>query len=129
MAATLWDQEKVFTCKHATERDIVWLSPEAAALCRQVDVADVFAEHSTVTVSLAIPIKFLAQLVWPRPSPIPWASVDSSWTLSASPPSWTSLEDVDVRRADWASSFERGDGRSDGQGCQCPISVSEPSDR
>ena len=32
LAALLWEQEQVYTWKHARERDLMWLGPEAAAL-------------------------------------------------------------------------------------------------
>jgi hypothetical protein len=83
LAERLWGQEPQFTCKHATERDLVWLSPEAAALCQMVDVADVFAEHSTITVGLCIPTSNPRMLSWPKPSEIPWTEVDAQWTSTA----------------------------------------------
>ena len=107
LAEAFWGQQKVFTCKHATERDMIWLSPEAIALCRMVDIADVFAEHSTITVGLHIPRSCPPQLVWQRPSPIPWDQIDPQWASSASPPSWTLDGDADTQWAEWASSFEK----------------------
>eukprot|EP00435_Cladocopium_sp_Y103_P044883 s401_g12.t1 len=106
LALRLWGQPKSFTCKHSTERDLIWLSPEAIALCQSVDIADVFSEHSTVTIGLHIPVSVPACLVWTRPSPIPWDAVDSAWT-STSPPTWTTSIHADQQWADWASSFEQ----------------------
>ena len=40
-----WSQPKSFTCKHATERGLLWMSPEAVRLCQWIDVADLFSEH------------------------------------------------------------------------------------
>ena len=106
LAYQLWQQEMQFSCKHATERDLIWLSPEAVALCRFVDVADVFAEHATVTVGLHIPSSVPPSLAWPRPSRIPWPEVDPQWYEVAWSPSWTSEGDVNAVWAEWASSFE-----------------------
>eukprot|EP00435_Cladocopium_sp_Y103_P037958 s173_g10.t1 len=41
-AHQVWGQQPQPTCKHSTECDHVWLSPEALALCRYVDIADFF---------------------------------------------------------------------------------------
>ena len=106
LAERLWGQEPQFTCKHATERDIVWLSPEAAALCQMVDVADVFAEHSTITVGLRIPTSNPRMLSWPKPSEIPWTEVEAQWSSTAVPPDWTLHADVNQQWAEWAASFE-----------------------
>eukprot|EP00435_Cladocopium_sp_Y103_P031943 s1553_g8.t1 len=106
LAERLWHQEPSFTCKHATERDLVWLSPEAAALCRFVDVADVYCDHSTVTVGLELPMRIAPTLQWVKPSPIPWTSVDPQWTSTAVPPVWTLDGTVDAQWSEWASSFE-----------------------
>ena len=106
LAAQLWQQEMKFTSKHATERDIIWLSPEAVALCRLVDVADVFAEHATITVGLHIPTSCPPSLTWTRPSHIPWSDVDSGWQTAALTPQWTSEGDANQLWAEWAASFE-----------------------
>ena len=58
-AHTNWNQPKSFTCKHATERDLIWLSPEAAAACQWVDVANVFFQSTR-----------RSQLVWPCLGPL-----------------------------------------------------------
>ena len=48
-AEQMWNQSPKPTCKQATEGDLICLSPEAQALCRFVDVAESFADHSTIT--------------------------------------------------------------------------------
>eukprot|EP00435_Cladocopium_sp_Y103_P057066 s239_g19.t1 len=101
-----WGQPRQFTCKHSTECDMVWLSPEAIAMCEYVDIAEVFAEHATVTVGLNIPSSLPATLTWSRPSRVPWTSVDSSWISSTSAPSWSSSSDADAAWAEWASTWE-----------------------
>eukprot|EP00435_Cladocopium_sp_Y103_P068115 s675_g31.t1 len=109
LAFQLCGQEPTYTCKHstATGRDLIWLSPEAAALCRWADVADIFAEHSTMTVGLEISHRLPAVLTWPRPSKIPGTSVDPAWSGTVVPPAWLESDDVDAKWAQWASSFER----------------------
>ena len=43
-----WGRPVSFTCKGVTQRDFIFLSPEALAMLREVHVQDDFAEHSTV---------------------------------------------------------------------------------
>ena len=42
--------------KHATRRDFIYLSPELAALLRDVQVQNDFAEHSTLIAGLQIDV-------------------------------------------------------------------------
>eukprot|EP00435_Cladocopium_sp_Y103_P039530 s1405_g10.t1 len=102
----LWQQPKSFTCKQATERDLLWLSPEAAALCRWVEVSDHFADHSTVSVGLCLPSTLTSSLVWPRASAIPYDQVTPDWHQQACPPAWQDDAPVDQQWAQWARSFE-----------------------
>eukprot|EP00438_Fugacium_kawagutii_P028090 Skav211003 [mRNA] locus=scaffold1610:94452:115803:- [translate_table: standard] len=102
----MWGVEKKMTCKAATEPDLVWLSPEALALLTKVRVHDVFMEHSTVQVGLAVPFHAPMVLAWPLPSPIPWDSVQPSWSSDFSVPTWTNSDDIDASWAEWGSSFE-----------------------
>ena len=51
-----------------------------AALCRDVQVHDVFADHSSLSVKLDIQSNPLTTWTWPRPRQIPWEAVDVlSW--------------------------------------------------
>ena len=47
-----------------------------------------------------------SQLVWQRPSRIPWDQVDSHWASDVTAPNWTSTGDVNKQWAEWASTFE-----------------------
>ena len=79
----LWNQEPVMTCKHATRRDMVFMSPEAASFCQAVMVFDTFQEHSTVAVDFSAALDAPAMLRWPMPSEIPWTQVDvEEWQAS-----------------------------------------------
>ncbi len=93
------------TCKGQTEVDLIWLSPEAASLCRDVSVQDVYREHATVSVGLAVSLAHPTVRVWPLPSKIPWSQVSDSWTDSVAPPLEPAL-DVDRRWARWANNWE-----------------------
>ena len=106
LAYDRWGQEKSFTCKGATETDLLWLSPEAIAHCRWVDVSDHFAEHATVSAGLAFPKLSPCSLVWPRPSKIDYCQVSPTWQTTALPPVWDTSGTVDEQWAQWASSFE-----------------------
>ena len=101
-----WSQPKSFTCKHVTERDLLWLSPEAIALCKHVDVAELFHGHATISVGLEVPLESVQTLVWPRPSKIPYDEVDERWQLAATPPLWDDAVPPDEQWQQWASSFE-----------------------
>eukprot|EP00438_Fugacium_kawagutii_P031979 Skav207040 [mRNA] locus=scaffold975:198961:208505:- [translate_table: standard] len=101
-----WYQEPRPTCKNATSPDMVWMSPEAVALCRYVDVAELFSEHATVTVGLSVDGCVPPTLVWPLPSPIPWAHVDSTWLDSVQPPLWDREGSCDAQWAQLGASVE-----------------------
>ena len=70
-----WGTPKVPTCKGMTQRDYIFLSPEAAALCVGSQVSDVFQEHSTVSAQLRIASNAGVLRSWPRPAEIPWQNV------------------------------------------------------
>ena len=63
------------TCKGATERDFIWLSPEAQALCCHIEVLDIFIEHATVAVDFSCDVKVRQVFHWPLPARIPWDQV------------------------------------------------------
>ena len=75
LALLRWQQLPTPTCKGATHRDFVFLSPEAASLCESVTVRDIFAEHSTVIASLRVAGAPRLH-AWPLPAEIPWQSID-----------------------------------------------------
>ena len=52
-------------------KDLIGLSPEAQALYRHVDVADVFADHATVTVGFEMTTHVEPFYKWIVPSKIP----------------------------------------------------------
>ena len=71
-----WHQAVAPTCKGATERDLLWMSPTAAALCQKVGVNDVFQDHASVYVQLNIDAMSPTLKSWPRPREIPWSQVE-----------------------------------------------------
>ena len=69
------------TCKHATEPDQIWLSPEAARLLRAIALHEHFADHCTLEVKLQLPQTSAMISRWPRPAPIPWDTIDkANWS-------------------------------------------------
>ena len=83
LARSRWGVEPRPTCKGSTVRDLIFLSPEAAALCTEAQVVDRFAEHSTVIATLELGLGASLSYVWPLPSELPWQHVQSSWDLPA----------------------------------------------
>lgn len=106
MAEQLWHQAPRPTCKHATETDLVWLSPEAQALCQYVDISEHFSDHATITVGLELTSNVETLYKWPLPSRIPWHEVDANWHSSIQPPVWAEDVSVDQQWAQLGHTFE-----------------------
>ena len=60
------------TCGSNGEVDQIWMSPEAAQLCRCFTMKDIFSGHTTIAVHLQLPQNTIHQWTWPLPSEIPW---------------------------------------------------------
>ena len=75
LALHRWGAPIRHTCKGATQRDYIYLSPEAAALCLEVSIENHFHEHSTVSIRLQLEEAPRAQQVWKHPATIPWDQV------------------------------------------------------
>ena len=102
----LWQRPKQATCKGTTERDLLWLSPAAAALRRNVEVQEVFADHSSVSIQLEIKSMPLMSLTWPRPRAIPWDDVNTPvWQAECGNPPELPQNSQDAMVA-FAASFE-----------------------
>lgn len=117
------------TCKGATNRDMIWASPEALAMIQDIRLQDHFADHSTLSIGLRIQRRVPRLLHWPKPRPIPWALVKDSWDpappSAPSPPAntttryahlWSSIEaslSGQLQRREYASltSHELGRGQ------------------
>ena len=106
LAFSLWGTVPSPTCKGQTERDLIWLSPEAISLCREVMLRDIFCDHSTIFVRLGISHSASLTRVWPLPSAIPWDQVDETWHSSNAQPLDFSLG-PDKLWAAWACDWEQ----------------------
>eukprot|EP00438_Fugacium_kawagutii_P036701 Skav200933 [mRNA] locus=scaffold2433:377025:382227:+ [translate_table: standard] len=107
LAENRWQQERKPTCKGSTERDLIWLSPSLASICTQVQVEDVFADHSSVSVVLELAEDSTCYWTWPRPSLIPWDRVDcSGWHESCSHLQFVAPEDSTQFLQAFSHSFE-----------------------
>ena len=64
------------TCKGATRKDFLWLSPELALGFRGLSMdSEIFADHSVLVASFAGGSAHLERFTWPCPKPVPWTSV------------------------------------------------------
>lgn len=63
------------TCKHKTQKDHLWLSPELQHWYLGLDFHDLFADHITIVAKfLKIPQQ-ICRWVWPRPQAVDWTLV------------------------------------------------------
>ena len=107
LAFQRWGQPVQPTCKNATVRDLVWLSPEAAALCQSVSVIQCFQEHSTVIATLGVSDEKHQVSEWHLPCEIPWSEVDvARWGSEGTFPSCDSADST-ARMRQFALHYER----------------------
>jgi len=75
LAQRLWNRPPQPTCKHATRRDFIWLSPEAASLCTGASITDTFQEHATLLAEFQLSQVATSTSTWPLPAELPWSEV------------------------------------------------------
>ena len=75
-ASSCWQRPVSMTCKKATVVDMIWMSPEATALCINVGCVDLFADHVTLFADFFVPEHEIAIRTWPQPTAIPWDQID-----------------------------------------------------
>ncbi len=64
------------TCKHKTQRDYLFLSPELASLLVSVRIDPyVWADHATIEATFRGGSASLRRFPWPCPQPLPWSQV------------------------------------------------------
>ena len=62
------------TCKQATRKDFLWISPELARGFLDLHIHhDVFADHSVLLATFVGGSSHLERFVWPCPKPVSWA--------------------------------------------------------
>ena len=65
------------TCKKKTQKDVMWMPPELAAMFTSLRVDhDRFADHSVLIASFSMGPQFCCRYLWPMPSAVPWEQVD-----------------------------------------------------
>ena len=64
------------TCKGATRKDHLWMSPELALAFRGLKLChDTFADHAVMLAVFAGNAAHLERFVWPCPKAVPWKQV------------------------------------------------------
>ena len=84
IAAARWNHEVQPTCKGATERDYIFISPALQQFMTSFELFDTFMEHSSLRAGFCFPSTAITSLAWPLPSKIPWQELDlESWHSTA----------------------------------------------
>eukprot|EP00438_Fugacium_kawagutii_P025923 Skav202342 [mRNA] locus=scaffold2638:36667:46016:- [translate_table: standard] len=106
LASTTLGHEVQKTCKFTTQRDQIWLSPEAASLLRGIEVFGLFADHRGVAIQLAIPTCPGHLQAWPRPAKLPWSEIPCDDWDPPCPIQFTTGMDSTQFFGDWAAAYE-----------------------
>jgi len=70
------------TCKHATRKDYLWLSPELALAFLGLTLDfETFADHAVLVAQFRGGTQHAERFVWPCPKPVPWQQVPDSQTV------------------------------------------------
>ena len=89
------------TCKGATQRDFLYLSPELQAMAQQGQLLPgLFPDHTALAVALqtrSAPIQ-----AWPRPLHLDWDTAALANPLPRKPPARTTIQATDDYHALWA---------------------------
>ena len=89
LALERWGAPIQLTCKMATRKDFLYISPELQALLLEVNVQhDVWPDHSVLWGSFRSPVASPERWVWPQPSQVPWPKnlpFASCWNRDVSP--------------------------------------------
>ena len=107
VAMDRWNFAWTPTCKGATERDLIWLSPAALTVCTGFYVDEVFTDHSSVMVTLDVAESPAHVLTWPRPREIQWDTVDvSAWHEHCNGHDFEPADDSTVFMTQFSQHFE-----------------------
>ena len=64
------------TCKHKTQKDVLWLSPELVAAYQGLALDhDRFPDHSVLKAFFDVGPNMAVRYLWPMPHPVPWEKV------------------------------------------------------
>ena len=122
LAWRLWGQEPKPTCKQATQRDLVFISPEMLDWCAAVTVEDLFADHSVVQTRFQMPASGELQRAWIVPSVIPWGDINAQEWRAAEHPTI----DPSLPSTEWLKQFAKDFEGSLGGYVQSPIGPGLP---
>ena len=76
MVSSLWPASTL-TCKQATRKDFLWLSPELVDAFLDLEVAnDRFPDHAVLRARFRLPDGFSVRYLWPLPCGVPWNQVE-----------------------------------------------------
>ena len=106
VAAELFNHEVTMTCKHRTQRDQIWLSPEAIRCIRGLKVFDCFADHRIVAASFDIPVTTARIPTWPRPTRLPWDQIQIDEWEPECHLDFVDTQDSTQFFSNWASAYE-----------------------
>ena len=110
MLCEVWQLEKHVTCFGATERDQIWVSPEALARLHRVEICQRFMNHDTLMAELRLPCGPACMLTWPRPSQIDWPDAPMDYQKNTKCKAEMDPLDSNKSYATWAADFEKGAG-------------------
>ena len=121
MRCRIW-QEPQPTCKQATQRDLIFLSPEMLDWCSEARVDSLFADHSAAQARFQAPAFSQTQSAWVVPSVTPWGDINAlGWRAAVHPST-----DPQLPSTEWLQQFARGFEVSLGPFAQEPIGPGLP---
>lgn len=83
--AAMHGREVSFTCKGASVKDFVWISPELIPYLHAVTVDnDLFADHAVLSAHFRSFGSFQTVPLWRKPAPLPWAEVSDNYNPQCS---------------------------------------------
>ena len=91
---SLCGRPPVFTCKNASVKDFLWISPELIPFLSEVTVnQDLFPDHAVLSAHFKSFGTFQPIAVWRRPAPLPWDQVSKEFD----PPCDVSIDPSDLQ--------------------------------
>lgn len=93
--AAMQGREVSFTCKGASIKDFVWISPELIPYLHAVTVDnDLFADHAVLSAHFRSFGSFQTVPLWRKPAPLPWEEVSDNYN----PPCSIQIDPSDLQQ-------------------------------